>query len=70
MPTDGSPSDMEGRAQVHLVLWLGMTSHAANAPLWSNKVSGETVVFAETVSAYPNTLLQKTVVYVQVAILD
>jgi hypothetical protein len=48
MPTDGSPSDMEGRAQVHLVLWLGMTSHAANAPLWSNKVSGETVVFAET----------------------
>jgi hypothetical protein len=48
MPADGSPSDMEGRAQVHLVLWLGMTSHAANAPLWSNKVSGETVVFAET----------------------
>ena len=50
MPADGSPSDMEGRAQVHLVLWLGMTSHAANAPLWSNEVSGETVVFAETVS--------------------
>ena len=47
---DDDPADMEGRAQVHIVLWFGMASDASNAPVWSNEVSGETVVYAETVS--------------------
>ena len=47
---DDDPANMEGRAQVHIVLWLGMASDASNAPVWSNEVAGETVVYAETVS--------------------
>ena len=56
LKTTDDPSELDARAKLHLVLWLGMASDVEHANVWSSDiVSVQPAVYAETVRVLFNT---------------